>query len=206
MRSVFLISINPSKKAAFRLVFPYHCPTALQRTLFGSAMSRATILKEHLQTMVCGGCVKTIVHDQQDEPMNILVFGGDFAIRELLRELLRFHGRCQVEIDAEHALDAWQQALEQRKRYHLLVCDMIPPGRRCCSGDMQTLWAMRALERSAGLCSCNYAGMLLVGAFLDPGGLGSVMEDLAPAAFLRKPFEERDLLLALQRLGLVLDA
>jgi len=133
--------------------------------------------------------------------MNILLFGGDHAIRALFCELLEPLGCCRAEKDCEHALEAFSLALEQRRRFHLVVCDLVHTGcgRKECT--LQTLWAMRAVERAAGVCCCNLSGILLAGAFMDPGGMANVMHDMAPATFLRKPFDEQDLQLALGRLG-----
>lgn len=135
--------------------------------------------------------------------MRILIFGGEYAIRELLRELLLVHGECTVLAGGEEALRCFALALEQRCPFHLVVCDLFSRGSASSEKMLPILWQMRSLEQKSGLCTCNRAGMLLVGAFMKAGSAES-MEGLAPATFLRKPFEERELRQAVQRLGFVL--
>lgn len=134
--------------------------------------------------------------------MRSLVIGGDYAVRELLRELLTPFGPCQAQSCADDIVDRFAQALEQRQFYDLLVCDTVPRLQGRPDLLLQTVCALRTLEAKAGLPPCLRAGLLVVGTFRELGGILSMVEGQGPAQFLRKPFDEDALLRALERLDL----
>ncbi len=134
--------------------------------------------------------------------MRSLVIGGDYAVRELLRELLTPFGPCQAQSCTDATVDSFAQALEQRQFYDLLVCDTVPRQRGRPDVLLQTVCALRTLEARAGLPPCLRARLLVVGTFRELGGILSMVEGQGPAQFLRKPFDEEALLASLERMGL----
>lgn len=59
--------------------------------------------------------------------MKILIAEDDFASRKFMAQYLSKYGECDVTVDGEEAVEAFQMALEDEEPYDLLCLDVMMP-------------------------------------------------------------------------------
>lgn len=57
--------------------------------------------------------------------MKILIVEDDFTSRKLLQSLLKSYGECDVAVNGQEALDAFDEAKEADEAYKLVCLDII---------------------------------------------------------------------------------
>lgn len=133
--------------------------------------------------------------------MRSLILGEDYPIRELIAAMLEPFGECVSTSDADKAIELFGHGLDNRNGFELIVCDVTPYKEGREKYLLEAVYAIRALEESSPPMPFGPAKLLLLAAFRDPETL-MIIEELPPANFLRKPFDDEALDDALERLEL----
>jgi two-component system chemotaxis response regulator CheY len=79
--------------------------------------------------------------------MKILIAEDDFATRKFMRKYLDAYGECDVTVDGQETVDAYQMALEDGVPYDLICLDIMMPA----LDGYQVLKIIRDSEREKNL-------------------------------------------------------
>jgi len=129
--------------------------------------------------------------------MKTLVVEDDFTSRKLLQRFLSQYGECDVAVSGTEAVEAFQNALEER-RYDLVCLDIKLPNK----DGQKVLTEIREMEKAKGILGLEGAKIIMTTACGDS-------KNVIPAfraqcdAYLVKPFDCPKLLGDLKSLGLV---
>lgn len=78
--------------------------------------------------------------------MRILIAEDDFSSRKFMKKYLGSFGDCDITVDGEEAVEAFQMALEEDEPYELICLDIMMPVR----DGYQVLKAIRDIEKEQG--------------------------------------------------------
>lgn len=78
--------------------------------------------------------------------MRILIAEDDFSSRKFMQKYLSAFGECDITVDGEEAVEAFQMALEEEEPYELICLDIMMP----VLDGYQVLKAIRDIEKDQG--------------------------------------------------------
>lgn len=130
--------------------------------------------------------------------MKALVVEDDFISRALLQKLLAKHGACDVAINGNEALAAFNLAAQSKVPYDLICLDIMMPG----IDGLDTLKQIRLLEEQAGIGGLAGVKVLMTTALTDKRSVLNAFKE-GCEAYLPKPIEEPKLLAQIRALGLL---
>ncbi|MCL7488160.1 MAG: PAS domain S-box protein [Desulfobulbaceae bacterium] len=135
-----------------------------------------------------------IAHDQEislpdfaGTPARILVMDDEEMVSKVAREMLQQLGHEVVLVkDGQEAIDCYRQALDQGKRFDLVIMDLTIPGGM---GGKEAVGHIRTLDKEARvLVASGYSNDPVMSSYRDYGFCGSVI----------KPFMLRELAVSVQ--------
>ncbi|NLT57594.1 MAG: response regulator transcription factor [Clostridiales bacterium] len=133
--------------------------------------------------------------------MKILIAEDDLVSRNFLSQFLARYGDCDLVVDGLEALDAFLIALKDRAPYQLILLDIMMPK----ADGMQTLKAIRALERQSGTAPEHRVKVIMTTALAE-AQLVQTAFDYGCEAYATKPIDTKKLLEVMEKLGLIDEA
>lgn len=130
--------------------------------------------------------------------LRILVVEDDFTSRKILCALLRDVGHCDVAVDGEEAIHAFQEALESGDPYDLICLDIMMPK----LDGHQALKAIRALEESKKILVGDGVRVIMTTALSDKKTVMEAFREQCEA-YLVKPIIRDNLMGQLRELELI---
>lgn len=135
------------------------------------------------------------------EGMNILIVEDDFASRKLLMVILSPYGQCDVAVDGEEAIHAFEQSVASGERYDLVCLDIMLPR----MDGQQVLKRMREIEADRGISwgDREKSATILMTTALDDAK--NFMDSMRSGCegYLPKPITKKRLLGVLREFGLI---
>lgn len=131
--------------------------------------------------------------------MKILIVEDDFASRRVIKSILAPYGDCDVVVDGEEAVQAFQIAHEEDAPYDLVCLDIMLPQ----TDGLAALTRMRELEREWGIQGSKETKVLMVTALDDPKTVFKSYYQAGATAYIVKPIEKEPLLEKIRSLGLI---
>lgn len=101
--------------------------------------------------------------EQPEARIRILIVEDDFISRFTLSEMLSDFGQCDVAVDGQEAVEAFQTRLEQDRPYRLVCLDIMMPG---MTGH-EAILEMRALEAQHDIHGLNRSRIVMTTALGD---------------------------------------
>jgi two-component system, chemotaxis family, chemotaxis protein CheY len=129
--------------------------------------------------------------------MRVLVVEDDFISRRLLCRYLQSHAECDVAVNGNEAIGAFQQIIQAGQRYDLVCLDIMMPG----MDGQETLKRMRAIEAERGINQADRTKVIMTTALEDRDNVVSAFSN-ACDGYVVKPIEKRKFLETLQEIGL----
>ena len=131
--------------------------------------------------------------------MKVLIVDDDFYSRNMIHEILRPVGSCEIAVNGEEAIEAFRQALKRGTPYNLVCLDLLMPE----MDGQQALREMRAIEKEFGV-SHEAEAKIVVTTMLDDDQETHDAFFLGGAtSYLVKPIDEAKLMEEVKSLGLV---
>lgn len=131
--------------------------------------------------------------------MRALIVDDDFYARSFLEYILSPYASCDVCVDGEQAVLAFNQALQAGKPYDLVCLDLLMP----VIDGPSALREIREVERDYGRGPENQVKVIITTVLEDAESTHDAMYLGNSTAFLQKPIVEDSLLAELKRLGLI---
>ena len=130
--------------------------------------------------------------------MKTLVVEDDFASRKLMQRYLSPFGECDVVVDGQEAVEAFELALMENKAYDLICLDIMLPKK----DGQQVLKEIRELEKKRNIIGSDSVKILMTTAL---GDAKNVMEAFRSQCegYLQKPVGREQIVRELRELGFV---
>ena len=131
--------------------------------------------------------------------MKILVVEDDFVSRRLLQKMLAEFGECDIAVDGEEAVRAFDLALQDGTPYELVCLDIMMPK----MDGQEALKQIRNLEHDRGLTGKDEARIIMTTALDSPKNVIEAYYQGGCSSYLVKPIEKKKLIETLKEYGLI---
>lgn len=131
--------------------------------------------------------------------MRALIVDDDFYSRSFLEYILHPYAFCDVAVNGEEAVMAFQKAMEEKRPYSLVFMDLLMP----VIDGPKALREIREIERDFGVGKASQARVIITSVLEDAEDTHNAMYLGEATSFLQKPVDEKSVLSELRRLGLV---
>jgi two-component system chemotaxis response regulator CheY len=131
--------------------------------------------------------------------MKILIVEDDFVARRTLKEILSPYGECDVVVDGEEAIQAFQLAWEEKTPYDLICMDIMMPH----MDGQESLRQIRELEKEMGVKGSDEVRVVMISALDDPKTVVDAFYRGGATAYIVKPIQKKALLQEIRAFGLI---
>ena len=131
--------------------------------------------------------------------MRVLIAEDDFVARRILKEILSPYGDCDVVVDGEEAVRAFQLAQEEKNPYHLVCLDIMMPN----LDGQDALKRIRALETERGIDKKTETKVIMITALSDPKTVFNAFYRGGATAYIVKPIDKTKLLNEIRQFGFI---
>ncbi len=131
--------------------------------------------------------------------MKILIAEDDFISRRILKEILSPYGDCDVVVDGEEAVQAFQMAIEEKKYYDLVCLDIMMPN----TDGQEALKQIRETEKNRGIRGSAEVKVIMVTALDDPKTVFQAYYKGGATSYIVKPIERKKVIDEIRALGLI---
>lgn len=130
--------------------------------------------------------------------MKVLIAEDDFASRKFLLRFLQQYGECDVTVDGQEAIEAFEMAMDDEEPYDLICLDIMMPG----VDGYEALKAMRKMEEERDVPESDRVKIIMTTALNDGRNVTKAFS-LGCVAYAGKPIDKEKFLNELEKLGLV---
>ncbi|MEZ4527246.1 MAG: response regulator [Desulfobacterales bacterium] len=131
--------------------------------------------------------------------MKILIAEDDFISRRILKEILSPYGDCDVVVDGEEAVQAFQMAIEEKKPYDLICMDIMMPN----TDGHEALKRIRETEKAEGIRGSAEVKVIMVTALDDPKTVFQAFYKGGATSYIVKPIDQKKVTGEIRSLGLI---
>ncbi|KUG27128.1 response regulator receiver domain protein (chey-like) [hydrocarbon metagenome] len=131
--------------------------------------------------------------------MRALIVDDDFYSRSFLEYIMHPYAFCDVAVNGEEAVMAFQRALEEKRPFSIVFMDLLMP----VIDGPKALREIREIERDFGVDKASQARVIITSVLEDAEDTHNAMYLGEATSFLQKPVDEKSVLSELRRLGLV---
>ncbi len=130
--------------------------------------------------------------------LKILIAEDDFASRKVIHSMLKPYGDCDIVVNGKEAIDAFQQAMDDGKKYDLVCLDIMMPE----MDGQKALKKIREIENEKEIYGSDHVKTIMVTALKDSK---NIMESFKSQCddYLVKPIRKEKLVEQLHALGLI---
>lgn len=130
--------------------------------------------------------------------MRCLIVEDEFTARKLLQVYLSDYGDCFVAVNGHEAVEAFRDALKEKKPYDLICLDIMMPG----MNGHETLKAIRRIESEHGIAGLDGVKVIMTTASDDSKDVMGAFRS-GCEVYLVKPVERENLLEEVEKMGLL---
>ncbi len=132
--------------------------------------------------------------------MRILIAEDHEISRDILKLILSEFGDCDVVVDGEEAVLAFETAWEELVPYDLICMDIMMPH----INGIEALAKMRALEKEWRIPASEQVKVIMTTALQDPKTVVDSFTKGGAAAYMVKPITKDRLVEEMEKLGLIM--
>ncbi|SHJ84016.1 two-component system, chemotaxis family, response regulator CheY [Malonomonas rubra DSM 5091] len=131
--------------------------------------------------------------------MRVLVAEDDFVSSRLLQKMLAEFADCDMAVDGNEAVVAFEKSLREKRYYDLVCLDIMMPK----MNGQEVLKTIRRLEREQNLSAEHEARILMTTALDSPQNVVDAYYQGGCDGYLVKPIKKQPMLEKLQQFGLI---
>ncbi|MEX2443672.1 MAG: response regulator [Alkalispirochaeta sp.] len=133
-----------------------------------------------------------------EQSVRVLIVEDDFGGRRFLQSLLRDRTRCDVVVDGQEAIDAFNLAWEENDPYRLILLDIMMPN----VDGHSALQEIRNIEKRIGVHPPDQAKVIMTTALEDPKNVVEAYYQGGADSYLVKPIDQKKLFQLIRELDL----
>lgn len=130
--------------------------------------------------------------------MRILIVEDEFGSRKLLHKFLSPYGACDMAVDGEEAVDAFEAAIRENSPYDLICLDIMLPKR----DGQEVLKEIRQIEQEHDIIGMKGVKVIMTTALNDPKNILEAFKSQCEA-YIPKPISRQKLIEELHNLKLI---
>lgn len=130
--------------------------------------------------------------------MRVLIVEDDFISRRIMQKMLSTIGECDIAVNGQEAIEAFQSALRNGEPYELICLDIMLPG----VDGQEVLRRAREYEKAQGVPPGREARIIMTTAVDTPKEVIDAYYRGGCTAYLVKPIEKAKLIDTLKQAGL----
>ena len=130
--------------------------------------------------------------------MKTLIVEDDFISRKMMQILLSPYGECDIAVDGEEAIEAFELAAREGKRYDLICLDIMMPG----IDGHTVLKTIREMEEADQVFGGEQVKIIMTTALKDSRNVLEAFKAQCEA-YLVKPIRKQELIQQIRALGLL---
>lgn len=130
--------------------------------------------------------------------MKILIVEDDIISQKVLKKFLSPYGTCDIAVDGDEGIKAFEKAWEEQAPYDLICLDIMMPEKN----GQEVLKELRMIEESRGVNGLDGVKIIMTTALGDPENIKKAFREQCEA-YLVKPIDKNKLLNTLAQLGLI---
>jgi two-component system chemotaxis response regulator CheY len=131
--------------------------------------------------------------------MKSLIVEDDFVCRQIMKDILKKYGDCDIVVDGEEAVQAFRLAWEDNEPYDLICMDIMMPR----MDGKEALKHIREYEKQLNIRGVNEVKVIMTTALGDPKTVIEAFYQSGATSYLVKPLTEDTLLAEIQSFGLL---
>jgi two-component system, chemotaxis family, chemotaxis protein CheY len=130
--------------------------------------------------------------------MRILIVEDDFISRKVLMKYLAPYGECDIAVNGNEAVQAFNRAMAENDSYQLICLDIMMPE----MDGQEVLKIIRKKEDDEGVLPRNEVKIIMTTALQSPKDVFDAYSKGGCTSYLTKPLERKVLIKHLEELGL----
>lgn len=127
----------------------------------------------------------------------ILVIEDDFGSRVMMQRLLTEYGDVDAVVDGQEAVDAFSLALDEGRRYDLLLLDIMMPK----MDGQEALKRIRKVEKDHGIPPAEESIIIMTTALDDPSNVIEAYHKGGATSYIVKPIDRLKIRTTLGKAG-----
>ncbi|MBF0452199.1 MAG: response regulator [Candidatus Magnetomorum sp.] len=131
--------------------------------------------------------------------MKILIVEDDFVCRQIMKDILKHYGDCDVVVDGEEAIQAFRLAWEDKTPYHLVFMDIMMPR----VNGQEALKQIRVIEKENNVKGSEEVKVVMTTALNDPKTVFESYYQGGATSYLVKPLTKDIIIKQLQDFSLI---
>jgi len=131
--------------------------------------------------------------------MRTLIVEDDFVSRQILKDILKKYGDCDIVVDGEEAVQAFRLAWEDNEPYDMICMDIMMP----CMDGKEALKQIRAHEKDLNIRGPQEVKVIMTTALSDPKTVFEAYYKSGATSYLVKPLTEDKILEEIKSFGLL---
>ncbi len=131
--------------------------------------------------------------------MRILIVEDDFLSRNILRDLVSEYGVCDVAVDGQEAILAFDLAWEDGAPYELVFMDIMMPG----VNGLEAVKRIREMEKERGINGQRETKIVMTTALGDPKTVFEAYYQRGATSYVVKPITREKVIAEMRKAGLM---
>ena len=131
--------------------------------------------------------------------MRVLIVEDDFLSRNILRDLVSEYGVCDLAVDGEEAIMAFDLAWEDGAPYDLIFMDIMMPG----TNGLEAVKRIRAMEKERGINGQRESKIVMTTALGDPKTVFEAYNQGGATSYVIKPITREKVAAEVRKAGLI---
>lgn len=119
--------------------------------------------------------------------MKILICEDDFISQTILIKILEHLGDCDVASDGNEAIEHVREAFVTKKRYDLICCDIMMPGK----DGFDVVTTIREIESLCGISPQNEVPIIMITALGHPKNIFAALNRCGATEYIVKPITKK---------------
>ncbi|TVM16274.1 response regulator [Oceanidesulfovibrio indonesiensis] len=131
--------------------------------------------------------------------MRVLIVEDDFTSRKLMQNILAPYGDCDIAVNGNEAVEAFENALKQKNPYDLVCMDIMMPE----MDGQEALKQIRAIEKKHDIRGNKETKVVMTTALDDPKNVVEAYYKGGATSYIPKPIDRQLFVHLLRNLGLI---
>jgi two-component system chemotaxis response regulator CheY len=131
--------------------------------------------------------------------MRVLIVEDNFIDRKILQKIFLEYGECDIAVNGEEAVDAYNESWMKCRPYDLICMDIMMPK----VNGLQALKMIREIEKGKDINESERVRIIMITAVDDPKIVYKACNLFGVKSYIIKPINKKRLLEEVRKFGLI---